>query len=72
MSFINIFGEENFNKLYILDLSNNEISDINIFEKINFEKLNELNLSNNEIKIEDNNSLINILKSKIKDLKIKV
>ena len=61
-----------FKELNKIILSGNELSDINIFEKINFEKLNELNLSNNEIKIEDNNSLINILKSKIKDIKIKV
>jgi len=32
----------NFNKLKILDLSHNKISDINILEKVNFKELKEL------------------------------
>ena len=43
------FVKINFNKLEVLDLSGNEISDINILENVNFKKLKELDLSENKI-----------------------
>jgi len=67
---INILGKVNFKKLERLNLGYNGISDISVFEKVNFEELKELNLYFTKIDKEIYFSIINDLKSKIKNFSI--
>ena len=55
----------NFNKLEVLNLSYNKISDINILEKVNFKELKELYLRYSPINENENNSILINLKSKM-------
>jgi Leucine-rich repeat (LRR) protein len=60
----------NFPKLKELDLSSNRIRDIKFLEEVNFGQLRELSLRDNKIVEKENTSIINYLKSKIKDFHI--
>ena len=63
---INILEDVNFRELKELDLSWNNISDIKVFEKVKFEKLELLDLFGNNIDMNNNEGIINNLKSRLK------
>ena len=71
ISDINVFKEVNFPKLKKLNLCYNNISNINVLERVNFKELKDLNLSYNNINKNENYSIINNLKSKIRKVLIK-
>ena len=70
ISDIRVLEKVKFEKLEYLYLGDNNISNINKLEKVNFEELKELNLYFNEIDKEIYFSIINDLKSKIKNFSI--